>query len=242
MSKKIKILFLSANPDDAGQIQLAEEVHKIDLKLQLSKLRDSFKFITAWAVRPHELQHLLSKHQPHIVQFSGHGTEGGAIVLQNDSGESAPVSPDALQELLQILKGNLQIVVLNACFTAIQGEAISKVIDFTVGMKEKILDDAAVEFSASFYQNLADGQSVKEAFELGRNQIKLAGLDSDVAVLLVRLGADSSRALARKEPKKLKATKKAEDKPRKVNKSVTIEGNMKNGNISTGDGNLFIKS
>jgi hypothetical protein len=237
MLKKIKILFLSANPSDTSEIELSEEVHGIESKLQSSKLRDSFKLITARAVRSHELQGLLLRHRPHILHFSGHGTEGGAIVLQNERGESSPVEPKAFRQLLEILKDNLQIVVLNACYTAKQAKAAAQVIDFTIGVKKEVLDEAAIAFSASFYQALANERSVKEAFNLGRSEIALRGIDCDVAVLLEHPGSDSSRPLVRKESKKKRHSEKGKN-PSVVNKRTVNIGRDANGsNITTGDQN-----
>src|SRR6185436_1153486 len=70
-------------------------------------------------------------------------------------------------------------VVLNACYTETQARAIAEHIECVVGMSRAVTDSAAIRFAAAFYQALAFGQSVKTAFELGRNAIGLANLSEE---------------------------------------------------------------
>jgi hypothetical protein len=84
-------------------------------------------------------------------------------------------------------------VVLNACWSAEQAEAIAQEIDVVVGMKRAITDSAAIEFAGGFYQGLGFGRNVQEAFRLGRIQIDLANLPEDATPqMLTRPGVDAS--------------------------------------------------
>ena len=182
---KIKILFLAANPTDTARLRLGEEVRAIDQSLQLAKYRDAFDLEQAHAVRVADLQGLLMRYQPHIVHFSGHGAESGEILFQDDAGRAQAVPPQALANVFSLLTDNIRCVVLNACFSQTQAEAIAQHVDCVVGMSQEIGDADARTFAAAFYEALAYGKSVKTAFELGRNQIDLAGLeDGEVPQLL----------------------------------------------------------
>jgi hypothetical protein len=76
-------------------------------------------------------------------------------------------------------------VVLNACYSEGQAQAIAEHTDCVVGMSDAIGDQAAIRFAASFYQALGYGRDVKTAFDLGCNQIDLEHLgDKDVPQLL----------------------------------------------------------
>jgi hypothetical protein len=68
-------------------------------------------------------------------------------------------------------------VVLNACYSEPQAQAISSHIDCVIGMPDAIGDAASLNFAASFYQALAYGRDVQTAFDLGCNRIDLQGLD-----------------------------------------------------------------
>lgn len=186
---RIKILFLAANPTDTARLALDEEVRAIDQALQLARFRDAFDLQQAHAVRVADLQGLLMRYQPHIVHFSGHGSETGAIILQDDRGRATPVPPQALTNVFALLKDNMRVVVLNACFSQPQAEAIAQHVDCVVGMSEKIEDKTAIVFAAAFYQALAFGRNVQSAFALARNQAQLEGLtDEHVPQLLAPHG------------------------------------------------------
>jgi hypothetical protein len=175
--KIIRVLFLASNPQDQDHLQLEREMAEIDRNVRQAAYRDAFKFEQQWEVRVTELQGHLMRHNPDIVHFSGHGSSSSEIVLQDGTGKSHAVSVRALSNLFSALKDNIRCVVLNACFSQPQAEAIAKHIDCVVGMSEAISDNAAISFSAKFYQALAYGKSVQAAFNLGCVQTDLEGLD-----------------------------------------------------------------
>ena len=91
-------------------------------------------------------------------------------------------------------EGNLRLVVLNACNTRPQAEALTEVVDCVVSMNRTITDRAAIKFAASFYGALAFGRSVQKAFEQGVARLSAEGIaESDTPELLVRAGVDASR-------------------------------------------------
>jgi CHAT domain-containing protein len=128
MTEKIRILFLAANPLDTERLDLEEEAREIEKKLEAAQYRDNFEFISKWAIRPEDLQHNLLKYKPHIVHFSSHGSRSGEIVLKGADGKAKRVGKDALTGLFRTLRDNVRIVVLNACYSKEQAQAIVKVI------------------------------------------------------------------------------------------------------------------
>ena len=174
--RPIRILFLAANPLDTEPLRLEEEMWAIDEALRKSEYRDRFEIRQQWAVRVGDLQEALLRHRPDIVHFSGHGSETNEIVLEDDTGASRVVPQDALARLFSVLRGDIRCVVLNACYSETQAQAIAETIDCVVGMTSAVGDDAAIDFATAFYRALGYGVSVQTAFELGTNQIALAGL------------------------------------------------------------------
>ncbi|MDZ7343962.1 MAG: SIR2 family protein [candidate division KSB1 bacterium] len=187
MNRPIKILFLAANPKGTEPLRLGEEVREIDTALLKAKFRDKFEIDQQHAVRVGDLQEHLLRYQPDIVNFSGHGSEESEIILEDNTGESKPVSARALSNLFALLKDNIRCVVLNACYSAGQAQAIAEHIDCVVGMSKAIGDDSAIRFAAAFYQALGFGRDVKTAFDLGCNQIDLEGLDEQTTPKLLAL-------------------------------------------------------
>lgn len=188
---KIKILFLAANPDNSTRLKLDQEFRDIKEKIRSSQYRDNFELIPEPALRVNDLQSTLLEHKPHVVHFSGHGNRAGEIILENNQGLSEPVNPIALAELFEILADNIRCVVLNACFSQSQAQAISQNIDCVVGMSDSISDKAAIDFAWSFYQSLAHGRDIETSFRLGRNQLSFHNIDEkNIPQLLSKSGVD----------------------------------------------------
>src|SRR5262249_41675499 len=147
----------------------------------------------AWAVRPDDLAQLLLQHQPQIVHFSGHGGRAEQLILLNADGKPAPVGTKALVNLFTVFKDHVRLVLLNACQSSPQAQAISQVIDCVVGTEADIGDEAAITFAASFYQALGFGHNVGNAFELGKTALMLHGVPEDATPqLFTRVGIDPS--------------------------------------------------
>ena len=200
MRNKIKVLFLASNPVDTSALRLGQEVREIDAKIEVGSARDAFELIQQHALRVSDLQHALLRHRPHIVHFSGHGSKTEEIVLEDDAGKSHFVAQQALTSLFKILKDNVRILVLNACFSKPQAEAIGSVIDYTVGNNKGVGDRAAITFAAAFYRALAFGRSVKEAFELARLELDLVKIPgSDTPELFIREGVDPTEPFIRQK-------------------------------------------
>ena len=194
--KKMKILFLAANPMKSEKLALDEEFRSIKAKIRSAKHRDDVELSTDWAVRPTDLQQSLLEEEPTIVHFSGHGGGTIGLVMHSTShSDESLVSSEALADLFRVLKNDIRVVVLNACYSEVQAKAIVEQIDFVVGMSESIGDEAARMFAASFYRGLSFGKSVKEAFELGKNELKLLEMreDEKIPILLVRSGTDAEK-------------------------------------------------
>src|ERR1700749_3275976 len=198
MTEKIKILFLSANPVDTGLLRLGEEAREIDSKIQGSQFRDKFDLIQQWAPTPRDLQQVLMRHKPHVVHFSGHGSLTEDIVLEDSSGERKRVSWQAITNLFRVVKDSVSIVFFDACFSASQGRPLSSVIDYTVGTHNVIGDRAALSFAVAFYQALAFGRTVKEAFELAKTELSFSNISGlSLPELLIRDGVDDSEPFLR---------------------------------------------
>lgn len=185
VQNEIRILFLASNPRDSDSLRIDAEVREIDSALQKAEFGKRFQFRTQLAVRVADLQDHLLRYRPHIVHFSGHGSTGSEIILEDEFGNSHAVPPEFLSRLFMLLGSNIRCVILNACYSESQARAIADHIDCVVGMSRKISDDAAIKFSVAFYRALAYGESVKTAFGLGQVQIGLERLPGDDVSVLI---------------------------------------------------------
>jgi hypothetical protein len=185
-AKVISVLFLSADPTDASRLRLGEELREIQEKLQLAKLRGQFELYQRMSVRPADISQALLDVQPRIVHFSGHGTATGALYFENQLGSTHPIQPDALSALFEQFADQVNCVVLNACYSEIQANAIAQYIDYVIGMSQAMSDRGAIAFTIGFYQALGAGRSIEEAYKLGCVQIRLQGIPEHLIPVLIK--------------------------------------------------------
>jgi CHAT domain-containing protein len=178
-----KILFLASNPTDTGRLRLDKEIREIREGLKRSNERNQFELIQIFGVRVDDLRRSLLDHSPRIVHFAGHdGVDG--IVLEDDRGLAFQVPNDALADLFDLCAQQIECVVLSACHSDPQAEAIARHIPYVIGMKAAVSDTAAIEFAVGFYDALGAGKSIEEAFRFGCNAIALKGIPEAVTPVL----------------------------------------------------------
>ena len=123
-----------------------------------------------------DLQEHLLRHGPTLVHFSGHGSAESEIILEDDSNLSYPVPVGILSGLFSVLRRSVRCVVLNSCYSEPQARVIAEQIACVIGMSKTISDEAAINFAAFFYHALGYGESIWDAFSLGRLSIDSKGL------------------------------------------------------------------
>ena len=189
----IKLLILAANPRDTHPLRLGEETRKIEERIRESNAASRFSIRSAWAVTVDELLYQLNSFEPNVIHFVGHG-ETDQIVLETTSGLSHPLSGEALGTIFSHFRQWLQVVVLNACYSATQAESLAEHADAVIGMSDRVGDAAAIEFSAGFYRALGFGRSVEDAFAQGVAMLAVHGLsDADVPRLTHRDGVSPAK-------------------------------------------------
>lgn len=214
----LRILLFAANP--RSDLKLDEEIRAIEKSLNEGKFREETELILSLATRTEDLITKISKHNPSVVHFSGHAMQVGRgdraivggdskhrdllpasssksdaqILLVDEHGMPMPVSRDPLGELFHSRKGDIRLVVLNACSTRPLAEVISREIDCVIGTNRSIGDEAARVFANRFYRSLADGGSVQRAFEDARLELGLQGIpEGDSLDLVAREGVDTNQ-------------------------------------------------
>jgi len=227
---KHTILFLAANPIETAQLALDREARAIQVELERSGFRDRFELVTRWAVEPLDLLRELRKLKPTVIHFSGHGSQAAAglhhpgparapyrdvvgglegpgsehphgLFFQDADGRRQFVSARAIEETFGAAGSSVQLVVLNACYSELQADALLTHVDCVVGMSGATRDDAARSFAIGFYGALGDRESIAAAYKHGRAAISLEGQhDSDRPQLKARVGVDPSRLVLAADP------------------------------------------
>ena len=188
----IKILFLASDPRDATRLRLGQELRDIRERLQLARQRDSFTLESRESVRPRDITQAIFDTEPQIVHFSGHGLSTEELCFEDALGKVKPVSPEALASLFELVADSVSCVVLNACYSSAQAEAIASHIPFVIGMNQAIGDEAAIAFSVGFYKALGAGRSFEEAYKFGCVEIQF---ESQPPAKVMRVGYETPEYL-----------------------------------------------
>ncbi len=188
-----KILILAANPTNTDKLRLDAEVREIESSHRQATNRKDVEIISKWAVRVDDLRRELLYQKPNIVHFSGHGAGNDGLVLEDKNGQMQLVSSESLGGLFKLFKNEIECVVLNACYSEVQAEAIHQHINCVIGMNKAIGDKAAIEFAKGFYDGLFNGRSYQDSFEFGCNAIDLESIpESQTPQIKIR---DNSQSL-----------------------------------------------
>ncbi len=180
-----KILILAANPKNSVPLRLDEEVREIDEGLKRAQMRDRFELEQKWAVRPRDVQRAILDFAPQIVHFSGHGVGEGGLALEDELGQAKLVSAEALAGLFELFADQVECVLLNACYSVVQAQAIARHIPYVIGMNQAVGDGAAREFAVGFYDALGAGRSIEFAYRFARNSMRMVGTAENLTPVLL---------------------------------------------------------
>ncbi|MEG4087720.1 nSTAND1 domain-containing NTPase [Microcoleus sp. POL10_C6] len=166
------ILILAANPTNTAPLRLEQEIREIDEGLRRANKREQYKLEQKWAVRSRDFYRAILDYQPNIVHFCGHGAGQDGIVLEDDTGKMALVQTNALASMFKLFaQKGVDCVILNACYSEVQAEAISQYVNYVIGMNRAVGDRAALAFAVGFYDAIAAGYTLEESYELGCSQM-----------------------------------------------------------------------
>jgi TPR repeat protein len=196
---RIKILFFAADPlsapsyGTAPRLMLDEDIRRIREKVRAAEHRDSLDFDYHLAARTDDLRQALQEKHPQVVHFSGHGGREGLVFVSPDGQRPHRVDAEALTWAFQAYSGDIRVVVLNACYSLPQAQAIAGVVGCAIGTTHAISDAAAITFASSFYSAVAFGDSVQAAFDKARAALAMDHFDErETPQLVTRDGVDAA--------------------------------------------------
>jgi pterin-4a-carbinolamine dehydratase len=186
-SNQKSVLFLAANPKNTTSLRLQEEEREIKERLRLAGY-GKVPIYSSGATRPIDIQQAMVDAKPQIVHFSGHGVGEEGLVFEDTDGKEKLISSEALANLAKIFsKRGLECVLLNACYSQFQAEAIVQHVPYVIGMSSSIGDRASIKFSTGFYTALGAGETIRFSYDLGCNAMQLEGIpENSTPILLVQ--------------------------------------------------------
>lgn len=174
----IRVRMLLASPTDMSPLDLAREELVALTALDRPLARDRVDIVIDRQATYHELFERLLHDRPHILHFSGHANPGAIAMTKDGAGTREVVS---IEDLIRALRSAIdpddrpRVVVLDACRTAAPARALTEVVDFAIGTSDTIKDNRAIAFTRRFYDALACGHTLYDAFEQARAYLAHAG-------------------------------------------------------------------
>ena len=176
----VKVLLLAANPPDTETLRIDHEIREIQRTIRSGKDRDNIEVSIHLAVGPADISQALLDDEPRLVHFAGHGGgPDGSIAAEDDYGLARVIPVDGLVHLFRTFGRSVDCVLVNACDTELLARELSVVVPYAIGMRQPVRDRSSIRFSAGFYQALAAGKSIEEAFQLGVIMLKMTPIGSD---------------------------------------------------------------
>jgi hypothetical protein len=171
-----KILVIAANPRNTDRLRVDEEIREIQQAVREGTERANIDVEIRLAARDRDINQALRQIKPRFVHFAGHGGgEEGSFFDEDGSGRSHSIAVDGLVRLFRTAGQTVECAVVNACDTARLARGLSSVVPYVVGMRHPVGDRSAIAFSTGFYQALADGGPVEQAFDSGMNLMMMGG-------------------------------------------------------------------
>jgi hypothetical protein len=109
------------------------------------------------------------------------------MLLEDEVGECFELKASQFVSLLKAkpIQDHLKLIVFNACYMETFAEKSLAEVPCVIGTKDAIPDETARAFSKNFYFALANGYSVKEAFDSSISMASIKKLPkTDVPILL----------------------------------------------------------
>jgi hypothetical protein len=163
LPEHVTVLLFASEPRDQPRLDLDGEIRDIHHGIEEAKYRDRIS-LTPWlATETLDLIPKISKYRPRMIQFSGHGTPDG-ILMMGPPQRSEPLAAERLIQMIKWSAEDLRIVFFNICESVEHARAAAQVVDAAIGMRGDMHDGPARTFAVSLYSGLVFGFSLKKAF------------------------------------------------------------------------------
>ncbi len=177
---RLRVMAVAPNPHRCATA--LDSAKELSLMAQIAGKRpDAIDFRSFKDTQWKDFQFEFPAVNPHVLIYTGHGklVEGNPqLLFQTAQGDCNPIPIGMFADTLRPLAGNLRLVILSACETAIAGEAnpfssaaaelIENNIPVVVAMQSKVEETAAREFVLRFFTYLLQNHAIDTCVNAGR--------------------------------------------------------------------------
>ena len=212
ISPPLRILAMISAPSDTVGLEVEQEWDRLNDTLGDLTRRGLVTVDRLESGNLAALQRPLRLTEYHVLHFIGHGgydenAQDGALALEDADGKTRLVTGRDLGMMIRNRRHSLRLVVLNACegarsaqddpFGGVAQALVHQGIPAVIAMQFEISDTAAITFSQSFYQAIADGLPVDVATVEARRAMFAEGNEIEWATPVLYLRSTDGRVFIR---------------------------------------------
>lgn len=174
------VLMVSATFDPAPRLDIERGFQTI-----LSRTRHRQFYSTYVRVNGlDELMDALIMARPGVLHLSAHVAPDGELAFPPSANASAQISPTSvLIRLLETMSSKVRLVIIEALHASAIAHKISSVIDHAIAVDTSVPENLRIDFSVAFYEALAAGRAVSDAFSIAVGGVAMQRHDDDAFVL-----------------------------------------------------------
>jgi len=169
------ILFVGVNSSDKADLSLKEEFQKMESALE--KAFNSRTHHTKPSLKPipystwKEVMHAVRRDNPTNLHFGCHAQASGLELFeQTVQSQKMIQSIEAHNEFArEKRRGEIRVVVINACKSDKHAQDLSACVDFTIGHKAAVGDRKTIDFTESFYSTIFQGMHLAGSLISAKN-------------------------------------------------------------------------
>lgn len=195
--RPLRVLLVAASPTGTPGLALEREIENVRAAIDAVSHLAIVDLDAFQGGSLDDLRHIL-EHEPfHVIHFMGHGDTGdnGArgLVFERPDGSALFVPGSEIAGILARALPDLRLVLLNACRTGfgLADDLLRAGIPMVVAMQWRITDRMAIDFSTSFYEDLAAGFAVDTSVSLWREAA--SGYSEEWATPVVFANVENTR-------------------------------------------------
>ncbi len=198
---KLRILGMAVSPSNLDELDIEREKQRVEQAVKKLQEKGLLELVWLEGQTWRDLQRIIRRGPWHIFHFIGHGrfdrlSDEGQIALTDDNGEAQFLSATQLGRFLAD-HHPLRLVLLNSCegaqgsqrdiFSSTASILVRRGIPAVLAMQYEITDRAAIEFSRTFYESIADNLPVDTAVTETRKALSITnGFEWGTPVLFMR--------------------------------------------------------
>lgn len=170
--EELRILIVSANPNDTSNIHAEKFFKTIKTAIDKSKKDDIHKVSYCAASSYEDFIYELQNFSPNIIHFVGHGDRIDRFAFEREDGEREMVWLENVNELLSTYSDTVKMVHFSSCHSYDSAKSLSYKIKYTLGWQGDADVDLALDFCKWFYFFSSKDSDFEKAYERSLTQIK----------------------------------------------------------------------